>query len=168
MKRRLHIVLLLLGVISCFSSFTHPLKVTASLIEYNEDAKNIRVECKVFVDDFSQSIGRPMNVNNLSERDIKDIERYFREFYVVMVNGKKYPFEYDSSYYEKSFNVLTIKFYESDFTVKKGDKLEVKNALLFDVFGFLQSNRMELRFPPFFQSSYFESTKVKDAIEHTF
>ncbi|WP_299619353.1 DUF6702 family protein [uncultured Tenacibaculum sp.] len=168
MKRILHIGFLLVGITFSFSSFSHPLKVTASLIEYDENQKNIRVECKVFVDDFLQSIGRPMNVNSLNKKDITDIESYFNEYYIIKIKGKKFTFKYDSSYFEKAFNVLTIKFSESSFTVNKGDNIDVKNALLFDVFGFLQSNRMELRFPPFFQSKYFETTKVEDSYTYTF
>ncbi|WP_299675863.1 DUF6702 family protein [uncultured Tenacibaculum sp.] len=166
--KKFKITFFLIGIFLVFSSFNHPLKITASLIEYNANEKKIRVECKVFVDDFLQSMGRPMNVNHLNEKDIADIEKYFNEYYVITVNDQKFNFNYDSSYFQKALNVLTIKFNESDLVVKKGHILKVKNTLLFDVFGFLQSNRMELRFPPFFKSSYFESTKVKDSLTYTF
>ncbi|SNR13892.1 DUF6702 family protein [Tenacibaculum jejuense] len=168
MKRKLYIGFLLVGILFTFSSFTHALKITSSLIEYNANEKKLRVECKVFIDDFLRSLGKVINVNNLKERDISDIENYFKEFYVVEINGKRFPFNYESSQVHKVFNVLTIKFSKTNFNVKKGDQLKLKNTLLFNVFGFVQSNRMELRFPPYFKSLYFETTKIEDSYDHTF
>ncbi|CAL2060905.1 DUF6702 family protein [Tenacibaculum sp. 190524A05c] len=167
MRQKLSIAFLFLVVLS-LTSFTHPLKATSSLIAFNADSKTIKVECKVFVDDFLTSLGRDMNVNRLTKKDKSVIEKYFDKNYIIKVNGKKNPLKFDSSEYSESFNLLTITFQESNLNLKKGDKLLVTNTLLFDEFGFLQSNRMELRFPPFFKEAYFESTKVKDSFIHTF
>ncbi|WP_075342146.1 DUF6702 family protein [Tenacibaculum agarivorans] len=168
LKRKLYTFCLLSILFLSFSSFTHPLKVTASLIEYNSKEKNIRVECKVFIDDFLIDIGRDMNVSNLTQKDKSVIENYFKEFYEIKVNNRKIPFNYETSEVQESYNVLTIKFSKSDLVLKKGDKINIKNTLLFSAFGYLQSNRIELRFKPFFASKYVESTKVDNSFSYTF
>ena len=169
MKRRIQITFLLLTLFLSFSSFVHPLKVSASLIEYDPDKKTIRVESKVFIDDFLKSIANEeMDVNKLSDSDKLAIEAYYKESYIIKINGKETPLKYSSSDVDLNFNVLTIKFEETALTVKKRDKIEIINRLLFNEFGFLQSNRMELRFPPFFNSAYVECTKVRDNFLHTF
>ena len=61
-----------------FTSFTHPLKLTTSLIEYNDSDEQFLVECRVFIDDFSNTINRKdLDVSNLSKADIEEIEYYF-------------------------------------------------------------------------------------------
>ena len=168
MKRTLYIIVILLGVFLCFSSFIHPLKISASLVAYNPEKKSITVESKVFIDDFLNSIEKEMDVSNLSEADILVIEEYYKENYIITIEGKTVPLKYESSKVDLDVNVLTVIFYESALEVKKRDKLEIINRLLFNKFSFLQSNRMELRFPPFFDSAYVECTKVRDNFTHTF
>ncbi len=168
MKRVTQIGILLLIVIMTFSSFTHPLKVTSSLINYNTDTQKIKVECRVFVDDFLLSLGRDMNCHKLTNKDKSAIENYFNKYFIMELNNKKLPFKIETSDYNENFNVLNIQFLENDATIKKGDILKVSNQLLFDEFEFVQSNRMELRFKPFFKVAYFESTKIQDSFSHTF
>ncbi|MBT6432055.1 MAG: hypothetical protein HOK97_10975 [Deltaproteobacteria bacterium] len=41
-------------------SLSHPLKLTASLVEYDPETKSSRMECKVFRDDFERSLNKSM------------------------------------------------------------------------------------------------------------
>lgn len=151
MKIKLVKTILLLSILLIFSSFKHPLKLTASLIEYNPEANNIRMECKVFIDDFEDTINKKdFNVSNLTKGDKEEIEYFFDEFYHIIINGKKLPLNYKSSEVIKGKNVLIIKFAENDFTLKKGDNILIENQLFFKEFGNLQSNRITVRIPPFF------------------
>jgi hypothetical protein len=52
--------LLLMSTWLFFVSFKHPIKLTASLIEYNENTKMLSVECKVFIDDFEKALIKPL------------------------------------------------------------------------------------------------------------
>ena len=46
-----------LGVLLApLTSTSHPLKLSASLIEFDPEAKTLRMECKVFRDDFERSL----------------------------------------------------------------------------------------------------------------
>lgn len=157
MKLRLSKIFILLSVLFVFSSFKHPLKLTASLIEYNPEANSIRMECRVFIDDFQNSINKKdFNASNPTKEDQEEIEYFFNEFYHIMVNGKKLPLDYKSSAVFEGYNVLVIKFAENDITIKKGDNLLVENKLLFEQFGYLQSNRITIRVPPFFGEKNYE------------
>ncbi len=143
-------------------SFKHPIKLTASLIEYNADAKTIKMECKVFIDDFEKSINKTLakniNVSNLSKEDKVGIEDYFEKYYNITVNGKKLTLNYKASEVMKEYNVLTIKFSENSLAIKKGDKILIENTLFFEEFGYMQSNRITIRIPPHITEDNREAT----------
>jgi len=152
LNRKLQILGLLALFIVC-SSFMHPIKLTASLIEYDEKTNKLRMECKVFIDDFEKSINKTLakniNVLNLTKKDKAGIDNYFDQYYTINLNGKKLPLKYQASEVNIQFNVLTIKFSESVIKLKKGDKLYIENKLFFQEFGYLQSNRITIRISPF-------------------
>ncbi|MEE2902656.1 MAG: DUF6702 family protein [Myxococcota bacterium] len=135
-------------------SVGHPLKLSASLIEYDHKKKFIRMECRVFLDDFQLSLsssvlkGRERTKLKESEKP-RIIEAYFKDLYHITVNGKRIRLKFDSMKYMQAQNVLEIKFARVPLSMKKGDKIEIKNMLFFDDFGSQQSNRMALRIPHF-------------------
>jgi len=53
MKKLLCVAILLFSSTIALSSDNHPIKLTSSMIRYDANAKNIVVECKVFIDDFA-------------------------------------------------------------------------------------------------------------------
>jgi len=140
----------------------HPIKLTASLIEYNPKKTSLRMECRVFIDDFENSINKKftknISVSNLSKEDIKYIEAYFEKYYLITVNDKKYPLRYKSSEIMKAYNVFVIKFSEDVVTINKGDQVCIENKLFFEDFAFMQSNRVTVRIPPFITENFFETT----------
>ena len=151
MKIRFFKTMLFLSILFVTSSFRHPLKLTASLIEYKPTTTSIRMECRVFIDDFENSLNKEnFNAHSLSKEDQAEIEYFFDQFYTIQINGKKFPLNFKSSEILEGYNVLVIKFAENDLKIKKGDHLLVENKLLFEQFGSLQSNRMTIRIPPFF------------------
>jgi len=150
----------------------HPIKLTASLIEY--DVKNIRLkmECKVFMDDFEKSINKTLakniNLSNLSKEDMKGIGNYFGNHYKIILNNKTLPIKYESSELLNKYNIITIKFTANVVKIKKGDKLIISNALFFAEFGSIQSNRMTIRIPPFVVEDNHESSLNNNRILYTF
>lgn len=165
MKNKLVKILSLISILFIFSSSNHPIKLTASLIEYNPEANSIRMECRVFIDDFEDSIHKKgFDVLNLTEEDKEEIEYFFDTYYHIKVNGKKLPLNYKSSEIIKDHNVLVIKFTENDITIKNGDQLFIENKLFFEQFGYLQSNRITLRIPPFFKEKNYAVNLAKYSI----
>ena len=149
-----NILLLSLALLFPLISAAHPLKLSASLIEYDPKDKTIRLECKVFLDDFERSLSRSVlkgvDVSTVKRQERpKIIEAYFNEFYRITFNGKKLPLEYASIIPLKEHNVLIIKFKRTPLSIKKGDKLDIENSMFFRDFGPAQSNRVAVRIPPF-------------------
>ncbi|MFN7913125.1 MAG: DUF6702 family protein [Bacteroidota bacterium] len=161
----------LMGIWLIFVSFKHPIKLTASLIEYNENTKMLSVECKVFIDDFEKSINKTLTKNiDLStptKEDKSGIEDYFEKYYTITINGKEMPLKYKASEVLKEYNVLTIKFSEKAIKLNKGDKILIENTLFFEEFGYLQSNRITIRIPPFITEDNHEALLNNYSINKT-
>lgn len=163
MKVKLNRWKILIGVfyIISFLSYAHPIKLTSSLIEIQPNTSNLKMECRVFIDDFIMSIDgtftNNINLKNLSEKDKKGIESYFEKHYIITINGKKYPFKYSDSQVLKEHNVLILKFHQNIDQVKKGDQLCIENKLFFEEFEFMQTNMITIRVPSLINEIYFEA-----------
>ena len=145
---------LIAGLLLPGIALSHPLKLSASLIEYDPKKKTIRMECKVFQDDFEYSLSRSV----LKGRDLSKLKReerpqiieaYFKQFYSIRFNDQRVPLKYGAVEVLREHNVLVISFQATPLTIKTGDKLEVRNLLFFQDFGNAQSNRVLVRIPPF-------------------
>jgi hypothetical protein len=163
--------LLFLGMWLFFVSFKHPIKLTASLIEYDEKTSALSMECKVFIDDFEKSINKTLakniNISALTKEDKSGIEDYFEKYYTITINGNKYLLKYKASEVMKEYNVLTIKFSKKVIKLKKGDKILIENTLFFEEFGYLQSNRITIRIPPYITEDNHEAVLNNYSINKT-
>lgn len=169
MEHRLSIIYSLLCVLFVSSSFHHPIKLTTSLIEYSSKENSLNIECRVFIDDFQNTLNRKgLNASNLSKEDIEEIEYYFDEYYRIVVNSRKLILNYQSSQVYGSNTVLSLKFKVDNLTIKKGDALLIENKLFFTEFGPLQSNKMTLRIPPFIEEGYHETTFQNSSVNYQF
>ena len=117
------------------------------------------MECKVFIDDFAPAIGpnleNRINDKSLTKDDLSRIENYFMTNYKIFIDGKKLLLTIDK--YKVANNVMTLSFSSTYITLKKGDKLNIENELLFEKFPDLQSNWMTIQIPPFLPNYNFES-----------
>jgi len=172
MKKIANKTLLCLCVVILTTSFKHPIKLTASLIDYDVKNSSLKMECKVFMDDFEKSINKTLakniNLSDLSKEDIKGIDDYFENYFKITLNSKALPVKYKSSELLKEYNVFTIKFTDNVVKIKKGDKLEITNTLFFTEFGYIQSNRMTIRIPPFVVEDNHETTLNNYLIPYAF
>ena len=159
MSKFLFIFLFIVTIPFTSSTHTHPIKLTSSEIKYDVKSKSLRVECKVFIDDFAPAISPSLlvslNQEKLSEADKQRIENYFVKKYKIAINSKNFTWKIDS--YDISKNVLSLVFYNQNITIKKGDQLRIENTLLFEAFGEIQSNWMTVIFPPYVKNYNFES-----------
>lgn len=148
----------------CFlaTAFKHPVKLTASLIEYNESKKNLHIETKVFIDDFLSSLkkskGVTIDIKNISKADKDKINEYFNEDFKISLNTKDFVLNYNSLEIMEQYNVVVFKFDYKVTEIKKGNILEVSNTLFFKDFGYIQSNRCTVRIPPFIEEDNYEFT----------
>ncbi|HAA14655.1 MAG TPA: hypothetical protein DCE41_24400 [Cytophagales bacterium] len=141
---------MLAGILTLSASIAHPIKLTASLIEYNPKSKSIRVECRVFIDDFESSLNIDgLDVAALTPEHQLDIEYFFYEFYRFSLNGQPLDLKFADSEAFQANNLLVLEFLIKDVKLKKGDKLHIENSLFFMEFGEQQSNRMIIRIPPY-------------------
>lgn len=162
MKYRISKTLLLIPLFIALSSFTHPVKLTACLVEYQKDKKVVHAELKVFIDDFLASVkkakGVSININNVKEKEAIVINQYINDDFKILLNEKEVNLSYNDLEINPQFNVAIFKF---DFKVqelKKGMAIEVSNSLFFKDFGYMQSNRCTLRVPPFIEEENYEFT----------
>ena len=171
MKMRLQIILLLLMTVFVFSSSDHPIKLTSSIIKYNKKAKALKMECKVFIDDFAPAINPSLEKHILEEKvtkdDISGIENYFIANYKIYINDQKLALKFLD--YKAKKNVMTLSFSIDNYnTPKKGDRLKVVNELLFEKFPDIQSNWVTIQIPPFVKNYNFESNFENYSFTRTF
>ncbi len=170
MKKILFITFLLFNLSIAYSFKEHPIKLTSSEIRYDEKKKSIKIECKLFIDDFapvvSSTLIRNLNQSKLTKDDLRRIENYFIAKYKIAINGKTLSWKIKS--YDIASNILTLIFINDDIKIQKGDDLVIENTLLFEVFGDIQSNWMTMRFPPHLRRYTFESKIEKYYYSHTF
>jgi len=136
------------------TSLSHPLKLSASLVEYDPETKSLRLECKVFRDDFERSLSKsalkgvdPSTIKK--EEKSKIVESYFKKFYSINYNGKRLPLKLEKLKHLSGHNVLVLRFAANKLKLRKGDKLTITNTLFFQDFGYAQSNRITVRIPTF-------------------
>ena len=153
-----------------FLSFSHPIKLTSSIIRYDPQTQIINMECKVFIDDFSPAIApnieQRVNNKSLSSDDLLRIENYFNTNYKIFIDGDKLPLVINN--YKVANNVMTLSFSISNITLKIGNRLNIENELLFEKFPDLQSNWMTIQIPPFIPNNNFESKFENYIYSHTF
>jgi len=165
MKKILLVLTLLLSLSFTTFSNIHPIKLTSSEIKYIPKTKNLRVECKVFIDDFapviSSTLLKSIAQKNLTQEDLSRIENYFLEKFKIFFNGKPLPWNINS--YHIEHNILTLVYCNYNMDLNKDDHIKIENEMLFEVFGEVQSNWMTISFPPYFNDDNFES-KLDDPI----
>ncbi|WP_430905650.1 DUF6702 family protein [Maribacter sp. 2-571] len=163
MRTKHHNILLVVLALTFTTAFIapHPIKLTSSLIEYDTKTRSLQMECRVFIDDFENSVRKKfkgeIDVADLSKNDQKIIEAYFRRYVTLMVNDLNLTLHYISSEVMEKQNVLSLKFSAEVKPLKKGDVFCMENRLFFEEFEFLQTNMTTIRIPPLISESYFEA-----------
>ncbi|MCU0437403.1 MAG: hypothetical protein MUC49_05765 [Raineya sp.] len=142
------------------SGLSHPIKLTASLLEYKQTTGELSYECKVFIDDFESSINKSLskkiNTQKPTQEDIAGINRHFGKHVKIWINGKEISLTYKSSEIVKSANVCIIRFKEVPVRLKKGDKIQISNSLFFEEFEYAQTNLILVKIPPFVKEENYD------------
>lgn len=150
-------------IISIFlicSSASHPIKLTSSLLEYQASTGVLSYECKVFIDDFENSINKTLSkkiaIHKPTQEDIAGMNKHFGSHVKILINGKPLPMVYKSSEVIKSANVYIIRFKDFPIKLKKGDKIQISNSLFFEEFEYAQTNFVLVRIPPFVKEENYD------------
>jgi len=158
MKRYIFQAFFFFALLLTVSAFDHPLKLSTSLLEYDEEGSKLSLHCRVFIDDFANTLNRQkMDPASLSFEDMAAIESYVHKFFKLTVNGKPYYYRYQSSEVLGGNTVLNLKFLIKDIEIASGDELIIDNLLLFTKFGAMQTNQMTMKIPPFVDEEFFEA-----------
>ena len=67
----------------------------------------------------------------------------------------------------RSHNVLVIKFKETSLSIKRGDRLDIRNILFFKDFGPAQTNRITVRIPRFGIDEGHVATMLENTFTYT-
>ena len=150
---------------------SHPLKATASLVEYDPKAKTLAVECKVFRDDFQGSLSNS-TLKDITRRHSpkpirKRLSRTISKTLHHQPQRKNGSPRARSSKYLREYNVLVMRFKPQALSLRKGDKLFIKNTLFFDDFGYMQSNRVVVRIPSFSIDNHHIATVAQKHFSYT-
>lgn len=155
-----YICIILSVIILSHKENAHPLKLSATLISYNQHNGSIYIETKFFCDDFTFSIDKirqtPINLDNLSKEDLNTINTYYNNDFVLKINEKPIRFEVEKTELIKDFNVIVLKFKLLKLNLKLKDKLFIKNTLMLKDFNLTQINRVTLRVPPYINEENLE------------
>ncbi len=171
MKSKLLLLTLLSAIMLLFSSFDHPIKLSASLIKYDTESSILRMECKVFIDDFENCINKRLtkniDFNDLTQEDRIIINDYFKTNYKININNNKLDLSLLGIEKQEAYNILVVRLMTNKIILKKDDKIQVENTLLFDEFGKLQNNKVTLRIPPFCKEKNFTSSAYNYIFNYT-
>jgi hypothetical protein len=113
----------------------HPLYVSVTEITHNAGDKNLEVSCKIFTDDFEQTLSTLynkkvdlFNPTNKAETD-KQVTEYVRKRLVITLDGKTIPLEFVG--FERENDAVWSYFQAAVAVAPK--KVVIKNTILYEV-----------------------------------
>ena len=164
--------LFLFTVLILLTSVKHPIKLTSSMVSYDENSDILTLECRVFIDDFEDSLNTKMNsnvnVSELYEEDKLVLEKYFNTYYNISINGERLILNYSASEVLFSQNIFNVKFVALNVSIKEGDDFLIENMLFLEEFGSQQENMITIVFPPYFAEFNYKTDITNYRFSHSF
>ena len=113
----------------------HPLYVSITEINYNDQSHNIEISCKIFTDDLEQALGKKSghSAHISSTRDeaiAAEIAAYLAAHLGVSFDGKKVPVKFLGYELEKE----AVWSYLEGPVARAPTSAEINNSILFDSF----------------------------------
>ena len=137
MNLKIHIILFI--VVFLFSGFMHPVHVTVTNIEYNNDKKNFDVTLKIYVDDLENIVLKlkkvSLNIGELNEHKDSDefITEYIRNNFRISINNDKFASK-KLKFQRKEIREGALWLYFSYPLTQRIKNLKVDNSLLNDLY----------------------------------
>lgn len=129
----------------------HPIKMSLLYIEYEPDNKTVYMECRLFGDDLSMAIeeemGTKIRLGYWSDLEQDLINKFIKKHIKVSFGDQVYNLEYYDGDYNKSNNVVTLKYQFASIVLNAGEKITMSNDLFFKQFTYAQTNVFDLQIP---------------------
>lgn len=130
---------LILLFCASFSSLTHDIHLSKSLVEYNAESKSIQISMHIYLDDLEAILnqrGAPERLNLCTEKEHPEGEQhlieYLRDQFKVSVNGAVKPFAFVGK--EISEDYLAAWCYLEIEQVPSIQVISIKNKVLMDLY----------------------------------
>ncbi len=124
------------GCLSLFSSFSHPLHVSLTSIEYSSNTKMLNIAVKMNTEDLELAIGHNYGImlNLNKENELKDYDKYINNYFIkalqiIMNDSDKLQLTLNRKETEEGSTWL---FFDLPYKELPA-KITIKNALLLDV-----------------------------------
>jgi len=119
-------------------SYTHPIHICLTNIDYNENENSFTLAIKIFTDDFQSIIekkyGHKIDVNkDFTDNEKKIIDQYLSEHFNFAIDNKKVPFS-EFTFKEKKTNFEAIWFYYELLDINKINKIRLRSSFLDDLY----------------------------------
>ncbi|OHX68052.1 DUF6702 family protein [Flammeovirga pacifica] len=135
-------IFVLISLIGCsigLFSFFHPIHLSVSEVNFNQETKSIEISSKVFIDDLEegvQLIGGP-ELHLFTEKEVTNseewINKYFEENFKIKINDKEKAFLWVGKETDQNRDIQAVWVYLEITGVKKVKELTIENSLLYDV-----------------------------------
>ena len=130
---------LLLLILPLFAFATiHKFYVSVTNVKFSEKDGAIQITSRIFIDDFENVLRErygftaELTTKNESEEADAFIEKYFREKFVVEINGKNTSYEFIGKKYDADVMICYIEVPEVDLAVTTS--IQITNEILTDLF----------------------------------
>ncbi len=147
MKKSIAILLFLFPIMV----IAHPIKMSLIYIEYKPESKTVYVECRMFADDLSlaisQEVSKKVSVGYWDDRERDIVNEFIKKHVKVKLGNKTLNLDFSEQDFDRSQNVVTLKYEFSSITLKAGEKVTMSNNLFFKQFKFAQTNVFQLEIP---------------------
>ncbi len=153
---------LLAIILMNFNMIKHPIKMSSTDIEYIQFEKRIEMSCSFFADDFKKALKqekiRDINIGKPTKEDLSALNKYMNTNMKITVDNKIFPLVIASTYFDASSNLFKINFEFEKVALKKGTSFTFENKILFNIFGYMQTNYVYISIPPFVMQEGFSFT----------
>ncbi|MBB3698458.1 hypothetical protein KMW28_16150 [Flammeovirga yaeyamensis] len=136
---RFKILSLLLFLSLGLTSFFHPIHLSVSEVNFNQESKSIEISSKVFIDDLEDgivNIGGPQ-LHLFTENEVEDsdqwIKKYFDKNIKIKINDKDVAFSWVGRETDQKRDIQAVWVYLEVSGIRKVKNMELENTLLYDV-----------------------------------
>lgn len=133
MKIILYSLLLFLCV-----SFSHPIHISLTNIDFDEDENSFVIAVKIFKDDFQTVISKKYNIEYKVDEELNSqtktyVNKYFNENFIFYINNKKVD-NNDLSFIKKETNFEAIWLYYKLNNIKDLKNIKLRSSFLDDLY----------------------------------
>lgn len=125
-------------LLSLCASFTHPIHISLTNIDFDEDESSFVIAVKIFKDDFQTVISKKYNVEYNVDEELNSqtktyVNKYFNENFSLYINNRKVD-NNDLSFIKKETNFEAIWLYYKLNNIKDLKNIKLRSSFLDDLY----------------------------------